>query len=224
MTVCIKSRIRNLNIVIGCPIGCEYCYARCNCRRFHMTDDFSVPVFFERKLSIMDTKAPANFLMTGMSDLAYWEPEWVDAVFDRMSENPQNNYLFLTKRPGMLDMDTDLDCAWMGVTVNGREDVRRIDELRRNVRAEHYHVTFEPLFDDPGEVDLDGVEWIVIGTETGRRKGRSVSDPGWVLSLTEQAHAAGARVFMKEDLLPIVGESRMVQELPPRFTGGCADE
>ena len=78
-------------------------------------------------------------------------------------------------------------------------------------------MTFEPMFDDVGEVNLSGIEWIVIGTETGRRKGRTISKQEWVWSLTEQAHALGIPVFMKEDLLPILGEENMVQELPQAF-------
>ena len=73
------------------------------------------------------------------------------------------------------------------------------------------------MFDNIGPVDFTGIEWVVIGTETGRRKGKSVSKPEWVWNLTDQAHALGIPVFMKEDLLPIMGEKQMIQELPTAF-------
>ncbi|HIQ61793.1 MAG TPA: hypothetical protein IAD31_09420 [Candidatus Enterenecus faecium] len=61
------------------------------------------------------------------------------------------------------------------------------------------------------------IEWIVISTETGHRKGKAASKPAWVWNLTHQAHALGIPVFMKEDLLPIVGAAQMVQEFPSAF-------
>ena len=165
----------------------------------------------------MEKKRPQNFLLTGMSDFAHWKPGWREQIFAKMTENPQHQYLFLTKRPEDIIFSTSLDNAWFGVTVTASKEKGRIQTLREHIHGGHYHVTFEPMFDDIGTVDLTGIEWIVIGTETGRRKGKAVSKPEWVWSLTYQAHALGIPVFMKEDLLPIIGEDQMVQEFPPAF-------
>ena len=93
----------------------------------------------------------------------------------------------------------------------------RIDALRKNVRAKHYHVTFEPLFDDPGTVDLSGINWIVVGTMTGVQSRKVHTEPEWAWSLTDQAHALGIPAFMKEDLVPIIGDENMIQEMPEEF-------
>ena len=139
MSICIKDQIQNMNLVIGCTVGCAYCYARNNVKRWHMIDDFADPEFFPDKLKMMEKKRPQNFLLTGMSDLSGWKPEWRDEVFAKIRENPQHQFLFLTKRPDLLDFDTDLENAWFGVTVTRKAELWRIDALRKNVRAKHYH-------------------------------------------------------------------------------------
>ena len=152
-----------------------------------------------------------------MSDLAVWKREWLDQVFTKIADNPQHQFLFLSKRPDLMDIDTDLENAWFGVTVTRRSELWRIDALRENVRARHYHVTFEPLFDDPGEGELRGIGWIVVGTMTGVQSKKIHTEPAWAYSLTGQAHALDIPVFMKEDLVPIIGEENMVQEMPEEF-------
>ena len=224
MSVCIKDLIQNMNLVIGCTVGCPYCYARNNVRRYHMIDDFSNPEFFPQKMRLMQKQRPQNFLLTGMSDLSGWKEEWREEVFAKIKENPQHQFVFLSKRPDLLSFSTDLDNAWFGVTVTRKSELWRIDALRENIRAKHYHVTFEPLFDDPGQADLTGIDWIVIGTMTGAAGRKVRTEPAWTYSLTDQAHAQNIPVFWKEDLVPIIGEENMIQKLPAEFEKVLEDQ
>ena len=91
---CIKDTIKNINIVIGCNIGCSYCYARMNNNRFHTIDDFNKPVFFENKLKMLNNKRHTAYLLTGQSDLSGWNEEWKDKVFSKMKENENTQYIF----------------------------------------------------------------------------------------------------------------------------------
>ena len=224
MSVCIKDQIQNMNLVIGCTVGCPYCYARNNVRRFHMIEDFNNPEYFPQKMRLMEKQRPQNFLLTGMSDLSGWKEEWREEVFAKIKENPQHQFLFLSKRPDLLSFSTDLDNAWFGVTVTRKSELWRIDALRENIKAKHYHVTFEPLFDDPGQADLTGIDWIVIGTMTGAAGRKVRTEPAWTYSLTDQAHAQNIPVFWKEDLVPIMGEENMIQKLPAEFEKVLEDQ
>ena len=82
----------------------------------------------------------------------------------------------------------------------------------------HYHVTFEPMFSPmPEDMDLQGIDWVVVGTETGKRREKCDSKPAWVENILHQTSMRGIPTFMKEDLVPIMGEDRMIQQLPKAF-------
>jgi hypothetical protein len=70
---------------------------------------------------------------------------------------------------------------------------------------------------DPGRVNLSGVDWIVVGTMTGAQSRKVRTQAEWAYSLIDQAHALGIPAFMKGDLVPIVGEDSMIQEMPEAF-------
>lgn len=213
----IKKYIRNLDPVTGCPIGCSYCYARINNKRFPVTADFSVPEFVERRLKRISTKKPNIYLMTSASDFSAWKEEWRNTVFDCMKQNQQHTYLFLTKRPGLIDFSTEMENVWLGVTITKSGEKERINLMRENMKALHYFIAFEPLHEDMGELDLEGVEWIVIGTETGKIKGKIDAKAEWVKNIVIQAQALNIPVFMKATLTDTVGEEHVLQKFPNAF-------
>ena len=63
-----------------------------------------------------------------------------------------------------------IPCLQRKSAIELKSELWRLKALRENVKTKNYHVTFEPPFDDPGEVDLTGIDWIVVGTMTGAMK------------------------------------------------------
>ena len=208
----IKAKIKNINAVIGCNIGCRYCYARAVAKRFHLTDDFSKPVADLHKLERI--KKPGIYFLTGMSDPYIWEKEWLDKSFDLLKQNPRTVGIYLTKAPNKMNLDNVPDNAWMGVTVTCKNDLWRIKSLKENIKCKNYHITFEPLFEDLGDIDLSGIRWIVIGTETGNCKGKIDTKKQWVNDLVKVARRYGCKIFYKEELARkiMMGEI-IIQEL-----------
>jgi len=208
----IKAKIKNINAVIGCNIGCRYCYARAVAKRFHLTDDFSKPVADLHKLERI--KKPGIYFLTGMSDPYIWEKEWLDKSFDLLKQNPRTVGIYLTKAPNKMNLNNVPDNAWMGVTVTCKNDLWRIKSLKENIKCKNYHITFEPLFEDLGDIDLSDIRWIVIGTETGNCKGRIDTKKQWVNNLVKVARRYGCKIFYKEELARkiMIGEN-IIQEL-----------
>ena len=77
-----------------------------------------------------------------MSDFSGWKPEWCAKIFKVLAEIPQHSYTLLTKRPELIHFDTNLENVWIGVSVTYRNDIRRIETLKKNIKCRHYCVTF----------------------------------------------------------------------------------
>ncbi len=219
----IKDYIKNINAVIGCNIGCPYCYAKMLTNRFGLSSDFTKPIYAKQKFKKI--RKNGVYFLTGMSDPSVWNDEWLESSFVELKNNPNAIGIYLTKKPEKVSAIKIPDNAWFGVTVTCKNDIKRIESLKTLIKCRHYHVTFEPLFENIGFVDLRGIDWIVIGTETGNRKNKAVTKIDWINNIVEQARRDGCKIFMKEDLFNgILDEDEAIQEFPQDFYTAFANK
>ena len=84
---------------------------------------------------------------------------------------------------------------WMGVTVENGDYVQRIDCLRKT-EAYVKFLSIEPLLGPIGTINLDGIDWVIVGGESG--PGARPMDPAWVIDIRDQCRMAGVPFFFKQ--------------------------
>lgn len=163
-------------------------------------------------------KKPQTVFVGSMCDLfGNWvSDEWIEEVFAACAAAPQHRYLFLTKNParytdlygkGLLP---DADNYWFGSTATTQEQPFWWSDLHNTF------VSIEPVlkhFDFRGGGDMK-TDWVIVGEETGNRKGKVVPKREWIDNIVAQCRAAGVPVFMKDSLIPIMGEENMMRDFP----------
>ena len=162
---------------------------------------------------------PRNIFVCSMADLfGDWVPdEWILEVFAACERAPQHRYLFLTKNPkryGDLARAGKLpqrDNMWYGSTLDNMGAKRYPGRLLDNT-----FISIEPLTEymDVGLGSFGSDRWVIIGAETGNRKGKVTPKKEWVDKICEAADITHMAVFMKDSLIPIVGEENMRREFP----------
>jgi protein gp37 len=207
-----------INAVCGCTYNCEFCYARRINNRFHYIEDFSKPQFFPERLEQLNSKKSKNIFMDSMSDIADWEDKWVADTIDVMEANPQHNYLFLSKRPQLVYEywpQFGASNIWCGATGTDHHTVNEAIHYFDDIWAHNNFLSIEPLLNEVKlPFGLGNIDWVIIGAETGNRKGKVKPSPEWVKQIVSECDKHRIPVFMKESLLPIVGEANMRRELP----------
>lgn len=117
-------------------------------------------------------KSPTTVFVNSMSDLFHRDisDDFIRKVFKVMNETPQHTYQILTKRHTRFEkLPEDLiwsDNIWMGVSCGTQYSTRRIPALIQS-KAKHKFLSIEPFIQEITEIDLNGIDWVIVGGESG---------------------------------------------------------
>jgi protein gp37 len=198
------------NPVTGCTKispGCAHCYAERMANRLQAMGQPNYEYGFqvtlhEHALDLpLRWKKPQTIFVNSMSDLFHEEipSDFIRRVFEVMEEASWHRFQVLTKRSARLaDLAPVLpwpENVWMGATVESADLVSRIDDLR-TVPAAVRFLSLEPLLGPVPGLDLTGIDWIIVGGESG--PGARPMDPKWVRDVLRQCRKAKVPFFFKQ--------------------------
>ena len=198
------------NPVTGCTKkyeGCVPCYAEVMARRLKGMGQLKYRNAFSLTLHPEDLDEPKkwrkahNIFVCSMGDLFHEDVpfEFVDKVMKTIRETPWHRYQILTKRAERMEeyflSHSVPSNAWLGVTVEMQRTLSRIDNLR-HLPASVRFLSCEPLLEDLGHMDLEGVDWIIVGGESGTQA-RPMKEE-WVLNIKRQAEEQDIAFFFKQ--------------------------
>jgi protein gp37 len=188
--------------------GCTHCYAEVMARRLHgigtrgYENGFDLALHEFRLAQPLARRVPTIYFVNSMSDLFHKDvPDaFLDRVFDVIRATPRHTYQILTKRarrlPRYFATRVCPENVWLGVSVeNKRSGVPRIAELVK-VQAHVRFLSVEPLLEDLGPIDLEGIHWVIVGGESGRQA--RPMRPAWVRNVKRQCDARGVAFFFKQ--------------------------
>lgn len=199
------------NPVTGCTKispGCKFCYAETLSHRLMAMgttgyqNGFQLSLLPERLEQPKLRKQPTIWFVNSMSDLFHEKVPFpfVERVIETVIDTPQHIYQILTKRPKRMARFFEKRSvpanAWLGVSVEDKKyGLPRIDELR-NIDAQIRFLSIEPLLQDIGKLDLTGINWVILGGESGA-KARPMKQE-WAQSVRDQCAKYDVAFFFKQ--------------------------
>jgi protein gp37 len=198
------------NPLTGCTkvsTGCKHCYAERMAKRLqgmnhpNYANGFRLTMH-EHLLDLpLQWKKPRTIFVNSMSDLFHPDvpAQFIERVFETMCMAPQHRFQVLTKRPARAaELSTSLPWpanVWLGTSVETSRYLGRIDDLRV-CGAKIKFLSLEPLLGPLTGIELDGVDWVIVGGESG--PGARPMDPSWVLEIRDDCVAADVPFFFKQ--------------------------
>jgi len=198
------------NPVTGCTKispGCDHCYAERLSKRLrsmgqpNYANGFNLAIH-EHALELpLHWKRPQIIFVNSMSDLFHEGVplDFVIKVFDVMNQANWHQYQVLTKRSErLLEINQYIpwtDHIWMGVSVETEQYVNRIENLRRT-DAHFKFLSLEPLLGPLPNLDLNGIDWVIVGGESGPGSRPMLKD--WVIDIRDQCIRTEIPFFFKQ--------------------------
>ena len=198
------------NPVTGCTKispGCVNCYAERMSRRLKKMEQprycngFDVTLHPEVLDQPLFWKKSRTIFVNSMGDLFHElvPSSFIETVFTIMAKTPRHKYQILTKRADRLaKLALSLfwpENVWMGVTVENKDFIGRIHCLRQ-VPSTIRFISFEPLLGTIPHLDLTGINWVIVGGESGP-KARSMN-PDWVKGIRNSCVEQHIPFFFKQ--------------------------
>ncbi|MBV6490886.1 MAG: DUF5131 family protein [Fimbriimonadaceae bacterium] len=207
---CIEWTDSTWNPTTGCTKishGCKHCYAERMAKRLkamgqpNYRNGFRLTLHDHMIELPLKWSKPQRIFVNSMSDLFHKDVplDFILRVFQTMLRADWHQYQILTKRADRLaELDKDLPWAnhiWMGTSVEDERVRERIDHLRRT-SAKVKFLSLEPLIGPLPNLDLSGIDWVIVGGESG--PGARPMKPEWARDLRDQCQSAGVAFFFKQ--------------------------
>ncbi len=211
------------NPVAGCTIitpGCTNCYAMRMAARLEamgtekytgLTRKSGKRAVWTGRVTVDEAalalpaswRRPRHIFVNSMSDLFHEDVpvDFISRVWDVMRDTPQHTYQILTKRPKRMHElslalnHKPLPNVWLGTSVEHADTLWRLDELRGTKAAIRF-ISFEPLLGSVAEADVSGIQWVIVGGESGPRAREM--NPKWVEEIKDLCEEAGVAFFFKQ--------------------------
>ena len=202
------------NPVTGCTkisAGCDNCYAERFSERFRgvpghpFEHGFDLVLRPDRIEQPLKTKKSKMIFVNSMSDLFHKDipGTFVDKVFDTMERAHWHTFQVLTKRSSLMRDYVKRrygECEapphiWLGTSVEDGSKVSRIRHIQQ-MPASIKFLSVEPLIGPIGPVDLSGIDWVIVGGESG--PGFRPMKIEWVTEVRDQCVSAGVPFFFKQ--------------------------
>jgi protein gp37 len=198
------------NPVTGCTkisLGCKNCYAERMTKRLqamgqpNYVNGFRVALHDHVLMAPFNWKQPSVIFVNSMSDLFHEDVplDFILKAFEVMRNTPHHQYQILTKRAERLsELNDELswpDNVWMGVSIESDYYQYRTECLRKTA-ARIKFLSIEPLLGPIPDLDLLGIDWVILGGESGP-KARPIKSE-WVIEIRDQCLDACVPFFFKQ--------------------------